>query len=76
LEKIGGEMEVSKFHAHVSQNQGKLTINVAEMDYVEFTVARRDLLEGEVLRWICELEEKELNQISVEFIWDSVSQPA
>jgi len=69
-------MERSKFHAHVSRKDDGFMIKIEEIDYVDFVVSEKNMIETEVKRWIHELEEVELSVIEVSYIWEKSAQSA
>ena len=69
-------MTRNEFHAHVSQSDEGFTIKIEEIEYVNFLVSEKDLIDTEIKRWINELEELELSDIIVSYIWENSAQSA
>lgn len=69
-------METTKFHARVSMKNGAFSVVIEEIDYVDFLVTDKDLIDSEVKRWINELEELAPSDFEVNYIWEKSAQSA
>ena len=69
-------MDRSKFHAHVSRNDDGFMIKIEEIEYVDFVVSEKNMIETEIKRWINELEDVDLSAIDVSYIWEQSAQSA